>query len=57
MSSGRLFHFNWNPVPTYLEKGSILAVTMRDVNNLTSKAYRVGNERWHLEGGRVSGWW
>ena len=45
MSSGRLFHFIWNPVPTYLEQASILAVTMWDVKNLTSKAYRVGNER------------
>ena len=44
-SSGMMFHFNWNPVPTYLEQASILAVTMRDVKNLTSKAYRVGNER------------
>jgi len=26
MLSGMLFQLNWNPVPTYLEQGSILAV-------------------------------
>ena len=44
-SSGMMFHFNWNPVPTYLEQGSILAVTKRELEKLTTKAYRVGNER------------
>nr|WP_083792263.1 hypothetical protein [Prevotella sp. oral taxon 472] len=44
-SSGMMFHFNWNPVPTYLEQGSILAVTKREFEKLTTKAYRVGNER------------
>ncbi|WP_281641729.1 hypothetical protein [Hoylesella loescheii] len=38
-SSGMLFQFIWNPVPTYLEQGSILAVTKRDVKKLTTKAY------------------
>ena len=45
MSSGMMFHFNWNPVPTYLEQGSILAVTKRELKKLAIKAYRVGNER------------
>ena len=54
MLSGMLFQLNWNPVPTYLEQGSILAVTMRDVKKLTTKACRVGNERWYLEGGWAS---
>nr|WP_083792261.1 hypothetical protein [Prevotella sp. oral taxon 472] len=38
-SSGLLFQFNWNPVPTYLEQDSSLAVTKRDVKKLTTKAY------------------
>ncbi len=41
-SSGMLFQFIWNPVPTYLEQGSILAVTKRDVKKPTTKAYRAG---------------
>ena len=57
MLSGILFQLNWNPVPTYLEQGSILAITRRELKKLTTKAYRVVNERWHLEGGRVSCWW
>ncbi len=57
MLSGILFQLNWNPVPTYLEQGSILAITRLDVKKLTTKAYWVGNEKWHLEVGRVSYWW
>ena len=57
MLSGMLFQLNWNTVPTYLEQGSILAVTKRELKKLTTRAYRVGNERWRLEVGRVSWWW
>ena len=57
MLSGMLFQLNWNTVPTYLEQGSNLAVTRRDVKKLTTRAYRTGNERWRLEVGRVSSWW
>ena len=52
-----LFQLNWNPVPTYPEQESNLAVTRRELKKLTTRAYRVGNERWRLEGGRVSSWW
>ena len=38
MLSGMLFQLNWNPVPTYLEQGSILAVTRRELKKLTTKA-------------------
>jgi len=54
MLSGRLFQLIWNPVPTYLERGSILAVPKRELKKLITSAYRVGNERWRLEVGRVS---
>ena len=54
MLSGMLFQLNWNPVPTYLEQGSILAVTKRELKKLTTKAYQVENERWRLEVGRAS---
>ena len=56
MLSGLLFQLNWNTVPTYLEQESDLAVTRRELKKLTTNAYRVGNERWRLEGGKVS-WW
>ena len=56
MLSGMLFQLNWNTVPTYLEPESNLAVTKRELKKLTTSAYRVGNERWRLEVGRVS-WW
>ncbi|WP_315290601.1 hypothetical protein [Hoylesella loescheii] len=56
MLSGMLFQLNWNPVPTYLEQASILAVTRREVKKLTTRAYRVRSESWRLEVGRVS-WW
>ena len=56
MLSGMLFQLNWNTVPTYLEQGSILAITRQEVKKLTTRAYRAGNERWRLEVGRVS-WW
>ena len=57
ISSGMLFQLNWNTVPTYLEQGSILAVTRREVKKLTTRAYNVENERWRLKIGRVIGWW
>ena len=56
MLSGMLFQLNWNAVPTYLEQESNLAVTKRELKKLTTRAYRVGNERWRLEVRRVS-WW
>ena len=31
MLAGMLFQLIWNPVPTYLEQGSNLAVTMREL--------------------------
>jgi len=49
MLSGMLFQLNWKPVPTYLEQGSILAVTRLELKKLTTKAYRVRSERWRLE--------
>ena len=54
MLSGMLFQLSWNAVPTYLEQGSILAVTRRELKKLTTKAYQVENERWCLEVGRAS---
>ena len=45
MLSGMRFQLSWNAVPTYLEQGSILAVTKRELKKLAIKAYRVGNER------------
>ena len=56
MSSGMLFQLNWSTVPTYLERGSILAVTKGELKKLTIRAYRMGNETWRLKLGRVS-WW
>jgi len=54
MLSGLLFQLNWNPIPTYLEQESNLAVTKRELKNLTTRAYRVRRERWRLEVGRVN---
>ena len=45
MLSGMLFQLNWNPIPTYLEQGSNLTVTRRELKELTTRAYWVGNER------------
>lgn len=45
MSHVTLLQLNWNPVPTNLEQGYILAVTMQELKKLTTRAYRVGNER------------
>ena len=56
MLSGMLFQLNWTPVPTYLEQESILAVTRLELKKLTTRAYRIGNERWRLGAGGV-GWW
>ena len=56
MLSGMLFQLNWNPVPTYLEQESNLAVTRRELKKLTTSAYWVRNERWTLEGGEVGCW-
>ena len=57
MLSGMLFQLNWNPVPTYLEQESNLAVPKQEFIKLTPNAYRVGDERWCLEIGRMSLWW
>jgi len=57
MLSGMLFQLSWNAVPTYLEQESNLAVTMLELKKLTTRAYLVRRERWHLEIGRVSRWW
>ena len=57
ISSGMLFQLNWNTVPTYLEQESNLAVTKRELKKLITRVYRVENERWRLEVGRVIGWW
>ena len=54
MLSGMLFQLNWNAVPTYLEQESILAVTRRELKKLTTRAYRVEDERWRLEVERAS---
>ena len=54
MLSGMLFQLNWNPVPTYLEQESNLAVPKRELKKLITRAYRVRRERWRLEVGRVS---
>ncbi|KDR52478.1 hypothetical protein HMPREF1991_01431 [Hoylesella loescheii DSM 19665 = JCM 12249 = ATCC 15930] len=48
---------NWNTVPTYLEQESNLTVTRRELKKLTTRAYLVRRERWHLEVGRVNWWW
>ena len=56
MLSGMLFQLNWNPVPTYLEQESNLAVTRQELKKLTTRAYLVGNERWRLVIRWVS-WW
>ena len=56
MLSGMLFQLNWNTVPTYLEQESNLAVTKQELKKLTTRAYRLGDERWRLDVGRVS-WW
>ena len=54
MLSGMLFQLNWNAVPTYLEQESILAITKRELKKLTTRAYRVEDERWCLEVGGAS---
>nr|WP_083792226.1 hypothetical protein [Prevotella sp. oral taxon 472] len=46
ISSGTLFQLNWNTVPTYLEQGSSLAITKRELKKLTTSAYQVRRERW-----------
>ena len=52
MLSGMPFQLNWNPVPTYLEQESNLAVTRRELKKLTTRAYPVRRERWRLEARR-----
>ena len=54
MLSGMLFQLNWNIVPTYLEQGSILAVTRLEPKKPTTRACGMGNERWRLEVRRVN---
>ena len=56
MLAGMLFQLSWNAVPTYLEQESNLAITMRELKKLTTRAYLVRRERWRLEVGKVS-WW
>jgi len=56
MLAGMLFQLNWNTVPTYLEQASILAAPRRELKKLTTRAYRMENGRWCLEGGRASCW-
>ncbi len=57
MLSGMLFQLNWNTVPANLEQGSILALTGRKIKKLTTRVYRVENERYPLEVGRMNWWW
>ena len=40
MLSGMLFQLNWNPVPTYLEQGYILVVTLQFTQKLVMIANR-----------------
>ena len=40
MLSGMLFQLNWNPVPTYLEQGYILVVTLQFIQKLVVIANR-----------------
>ena len=40
MLTGMLFQLNWNPVPTYLEQGYILAVTLQFTQKLVVIAHR-----------------
>ena len=40
MLSGMLFQLNWNPVPTYLEQGYILVVTLQFTQKLVMIAHR-----------------
>ena len=40
MLSGMLFQLNWNAVPTYLEQGSILVVTLQFTQKLVVIANR-----------------
>ena len=54
MLSGMLFQLNWNAVPTYLEQESNLAVTRLELKKLTTRAYRVEDERGRLEVERAS---
>ena len=56
MLSGMQFQMIWNTVPTYLEQGYILSFSKWELKKFTTRAYRVGNERWRLEIGRVSYW-
>ena len=40
MLTGMLFQLNWNPVPTYLEQGYILVVTLQFTQKLVVIANR-----------------
>ena len=40
MLTGMLFQLNWNAVPTYLEQGSILVVTLQFTQKLVVIANR-----------------
>ena len=52
MLSGMLFQLNWNTVPANLEQGSILALTGRKIKKLTTRVYRVENEKMPFGGGK-----
>ena len=54
MLAGMLFQLKWNSIPANMEQESNLAVTRRELKKLTTRAYRVENERWHLEVERAS---
>nr|WP_281642796.1 hypothetical protein [Hoylesella loescheii] len=54
MLSGMQFQLIWNRGPTYLEQGSNLTVSKRELKRLTTRANRGRCERWRLEVGRVS---
>nr|WP_281642272.1 hypothetical protein [Hoylesella loescheii] len=56
ISSGMLFQLNWNTIPANLEQGYILALTRRELKKLTTRVYRVRNEMWRLDVGRMN-WW
>ena len=55
MSSGMLFQFSWNHVPTYLEQESNLAVPKRELKKLTTRAYRVRLEFIQVEYRKLDG--
>jgi len=53
MLSGMLFQLNWNAVPTYLEQGSILAITRRELIACGMKDGVWMQEEWVVGGDRL----